>query len=129
MEFREFLEQEEMKEGKVLSGLKTGLLAGAIGAASALPFFTRTGDNQKHSARPDYVNPDSPRSLEVAEWLKDRGRYYGRPSERKLRKAAEEGDEWAMRELKWPKDHKFHRLGRPYFKNDKPHPLGVFPQY
>jgi hypothetical protein len=59
--------------------------------------------------------------------MKDEGRYYDSATEKELRRRAEEGDEWAMKELPWPDGHKFHKLGRPYFRNDAPHPEGLFP--
>lgn len=68
-----------------------------------------------------------PRYRKMIEASKDDGRYYDSSTERELRQAAEAGDEWAMRELRWPEGHEFHRLGRPFFRNRGPHPHGLFP--
>jgi hypothetical protein len=59
------------------------------------------------------------------ERLKDQGRYYDSSTTRKLIRMAKEGDEWAMREIAWPKQSPFHERGRPFFRNTGPHPDGL----
>lgn len=68
-----------------------------------------------------------PQNRELQEKQKDRGRYYSAPTMKKLVKLAMEGDEWAVREVAWPKGHPLHEKGRPYFRNTGPHPGGLFP--
>ena len=68
-----------------------------------------------------------PHYKKMVEKFKNEGRFYNESQAKALRAAAEKGDEWAMRELPWPEGHKFHKKGRPYFKNDEPHPKGLFP--
>lgn len=70
-------------------------------------------------SRPDYK--------EMVQRLKDEGKYYHPNTVKELRDKAEKGDAWAVRELPWPKEHRLHKMGRPYFRNDKPHPEGLFP--
>lgn len=68
-----------------------------------------------------------PSHKKMVEKLKDEGRYYHPNTVKELQDRAEKGDEWAVRELPWPKEHRLHKMGRPYFRNDKPHPEGLFP--
>lgn len=68
----------------------------------------------------------SPRYKSMVHMMKDEGRWYDPDTVKKLQDAAEAGDEWAVRELRWPAGHKFHKKGRPYFRNDEPHPKGLF---
>jgi len=67
------------------------------------------------------------RDEELINDLKDEGRYWGRESTKRLVRAAMAGDEWATREIAWPKGHPLHKKGRPFFRNDKLHPKGLFP--
>jgi hypothetical protein len=84
------------------------------------PRVRQRGDMKK-------VGPQDPAYLEMVEMMKNNGWWYGPDATEKLKAAAEAGDEWAIREIKWPEGHKFHKKGRPYFRNDGPHPKGLFP--
>lgn len=66
-------------------------------------------------------------SRERTDRLKDRSLYYSFPTTQELIELANQGDEWAMREIAWPEGHPFHEKGRPFFKNNGPHPDGLFP--
>ena len=68
-----------------------------------------------------------PRDTELTEELKDENQYWDTASTKKLIQLAKEGDEWAIREIAWPKGHPLHEKGRPYFRNTGPHPDGLFP--
>jgi len=127
MEFRQFLEREEMMSESVLSNLAKGLLAGAVSLSPLMAAAQEPKANPPGVPQPDRVFMNTPRYKQMASDLKDEGRFYSSYSTRVLIKMAEEGDEWAMRELPWPSNHKFHKLGRPYFRNDGPHPTGAFP--
>lgn len=124
MDFREFVKREEMVGESVFSGaLKRGVVAGSL-ALSALgglgPAIPGAGINAA-------MGDEIPLNRDLEERQKDRNRYYSVPSMKKLVKLAHEGDEWAKREVAWPKDHPFHKQGRPFFRNDGPHPDGLFP--
>jgi hypothetical protein len=127
MEFREFIESEGMMGESVASSLRGGLLAGAM----ALSPFVSGSEGPKAVPRkiPTMKAPDfsSPRYMKIKRAMKDEGKYYDSFVEKELRRRAEAGDEWAIRELPWPKGHKYHKLGRPFFRNDGPHPDGLFP--
>jgi hypothetical protein len=123
MSFRDFL---EMDESFISGALKRGLLAGAIAAA---PFHAGpSGEIANHRRVIPMKAPDfkSPKYKKMERTMKDEGRYYDSFAEKELRRRAEMGDEWAVRELPWPKDHRFHKFGRPFFRNDGPHPDGLF---
>lgn len=146
MRFREYIEIQEalgamglgrrncdasaLSESGVASALKKGLLAGAMSLA---PFASGGGEvapeAPKRADAPVMRKVDwrRPRYMKMISASKDDGRYYDSSTERELRARAEEGDEWAVRELPWPKGHRFHELGRPFFRNEKPHPQGLFP--
>jgi hypothetical protein len=68
---------------------------------------------------------DDPGSIKVREEAKDQNLYYDPLTMKKLVKLANEGDEWAIREITWPEGHPLHKKGRPFFKNTKPHPQGL----
>lgn len=147
MRFREYIERREIEEALdalglnhraydvgalsesgVAFALKKGLLAGAMSLAP----FVSGGAEPPRSDRPaapavSKVDWKRPRYMKMISASKDAGRYYDSSTERELRARAEEGDEWAVRELPWPKGHRFHNLGRPFFRNEKPHPQGLFP--
>lgn len=127
MEFREWLLSQEMDESRLLSNLGKGVLAGSLGIALAGSYLHRGQEVPRTD--PISVGTDSPEAMELWDRLKDQGKYYAKPTEERLRKTAEEGDEWSIRELPWPEGHRYHRLGRPFFRNDKPHPQGLFPLY
>jgi hypothetical protein len=146
LRFREYMEIEEalgtmgldhrncddntLSESGVASALKKGLLAGAMslapfasGGASDVP----VKPNRPEVSAMKKVDWKRPRYMKMISASKDAGRYYDSSTERELRASAEEGDKWAVRELPWPKGHRFHELGRPFFRNEKPHPQGLFP--
>lgn len=102
------------------SGLKKGLLAGSLGIAALSPFAI--GDREAPNVR---IPNDSPEMVKIREIKKDQGLYYDQQTARKIIKMAEEGDEWAIRELPWPEGHPFHKKGRPFHKNSGPHPEGL----
>jgi len=79
----------------------------------------RMRSTKEINRRPEYKR--------MVDMMKDEGRWYSPDTVKKLQAAAEAGDEWAVRELRWPGRHEFHKKGRPYFRNDKPHPEGLFP--
>ena len=130
------------------SGLKMGLLAGSLGIAALALFATGCGEPPSpklqipfDSPKADIPDtkadipdtwmdiPDSPGAIKMWEEAKDNGMYYPYPFAQKLRKMAKEGDEWAMRELRWPEGHPFHKKGRPFHKNTAPHPAGLIDSY
>ena len=129
MRFKQYLELMEAEEALrfnesgFASSLGRGVLAGTLALAPLLSASgsPKASDPSAPQAQ-DYVPPDK----ELDERMKDEGRYYSGDTTRRLIKAAEEGDEWAVRELPWPKGHKFHEKGRPFFRNDAPHPQGLF---
>ena len=108
------------------SGLKKGLLAGSLGIAALAPFATGCGEPASQKADIPF---NSPSAIKMREETKDKGLYYPYPFARKLIKMAEEGDEWAMRELRWSEGHPFHKKGRPFHKNTAPHPAGLIDSY
>jgi hypothetical protein len=116
--FREMAEMME-RERSLDEDWRKWALAGAMGAAVAAPFV----GNAPESPPPHRVGMDR----RISEEMKDHGRYYDSATERRLRRAAEEGDEWAVRELPWPAGHPLHKKGRPFSRNEKPHPKGLFP--
>lgn len=90
-----------------------------------------SGDLQTDDAMEPVVGQgESPveMSKELIDRLKDRDRYYSFPTMQELIDRANDGDEWAIREIVWPKGHRFHEQGRPFFKNNGPHPDGLFPE-
>lgn len=115
MEFGEWMRSQEMDESRLLSNLGKGLLAGALSLGSA------------GAASADSVPQDSMSSFMVMDQQKDQNMYYTPQTYQKIVKMAYSGDEWAIREMAWPKGHKFHDRGRPFFKNSAPHPKGLIP--
>ena len=87
-----------------------------------------TGYREPASQKAD-IPFDSPGVIKMHEEMKDKGFYYSYPTARKLIKMAKEGDEWAMRELRWSEGHPFHKKGRPFHKNTAPHPAGLIDSY
>lgn len=112
MEFREYL---EMREGRLGRGLKKGLAAGLLGASMLSPSYG------------GQVLQDDLSTFMVMDAQKDQNAYYTPQTYQKLAGMAYDGDEWAIREIAWPKGHKFHKFGRPFFKNHEPHPDGLVP--
>ena len=140
MNFREFIDLECLEEGRLQSAMKAGVLAGIIGASAADSFASvkdaasPSPEVPKASASvrlepksPDKASLDTPRYKKMISGLKDQGRYYDSATRKMLVKMAEDGDEWAIRELPWPKDHSLHNQGRPFFRNDGPQPKGLIP--
>jgi hypothetical protein len=113
MNFSEYCEMRDA--GK----LKTGLLAGVVAAGLLSPLAV----NSPNLTGAEVKNTDKTRAM--LERTKDKGAYYDPGTERKLRAMAERGDLWALRELPWPPSHVFHREGRPFFRNNGPHPDGL----
>lgn len=71
------------------------------------------------------IPSDDPGSIKVREKAKDQNLYYDPLTMKTLVRLANEGDEWAIREITWPEGHPLHKKGRPFFKNTKPHPQGL----
>lgn len=132
MNFKEFLEERELEEA-MSPALKKGLIAGALGLGALSAPFLATGRQkvqppQQSQAQSPEAGPAQVRvqmSQEYIDELKDEGDWYNSETAKKLVKLAKEGDEWAIRELPWPENHPFHKRGRPYFRNDGPHPDGL----
>lgn len=149
MRFIEFIQIKEAREALaelgvdhrdydvravVESGLASQIKKGISGGVLALAPFLIGGDAPAadkpqpakviRMKRPDFGGERYKKMIEAS---KDDGRYYDSSTEKKLRARAEDGDEWAVRELPWPKGHPLHRLGRPFFRNHGPHPDGLFP--
>lgn len=103
----------------LLAGLATaGLLAAlAMNSVDKPPAVVKVIKGVK------VKNTDSTRAM--FERAKDRGIYYASPTLKKLVTMAKNGDEWAMREIAWPENHEFHKKGRPFFRNNGPHPDGL----
>jgi hypothetical protein len=123
MEFREFIESEGMMGESVASSLRGGLLAGAM----ALSPFVSARAESPAGVSDSAPSIKAPIDRELVEELKDSNQYWNPHTMRKIVVAAERGDEWAVREVAWPKSHPLHKKGRPFFRNDKPHPKGLFP--
>lgn len=98
-----------------MDGLKKGLAAGLLGASTLSPSY---GGQVSHN---------DPSAFMVMDAQKDQNIYYTPETYQKIVRMAYSGDEWAIREIAWPEEHKFHRLGRPFFKNHEPHPKGLIP--
>ena len=123
---------KQLLESGSWPSVKKGILAG-VAAAGLMAPFAHAADKPSPAvshAEP-IVGQDSPppeptdRTRARYERLKDKGIYYSVPTIQTLADMAEKGDEWAMREIAWPKDHKFHKKGRPFFRNKGPHPAGL----
>jgi len=131
--FRDFFETHQMDESKIFSGLKKGAIVGALGDAAAAPFFLTRDKSATAPVVQDDGAPASaiyiPPSKELANELRAENNYYTPDTDRKLMKMAHEGDEWAIREIAWPEKHKFHKRGRPFFRNDGPHPKRLIPYH
>jgi len=134
MEFRRFLELDEsrplgnegaIRESSMRDMLKKGLMSG-VAAAGLLSGLADKGGfaEEPTPAFAQKVEPTA-RTRAMYERLKDQGRYYSSSTTRKLIRMAKEGDEWAMREIAWPKQSPFHERGRPFFRNTGPHPDGL----
>ena len=116
MKFSEYCEMRDFSEGK----LKSGLFAGIAAAGLLSPLAMAATD------RPVEVEAkETDRTRAMYERLKDKNRYYSVPTAAKLSRMAYDGDEWAIREIAWPEEHKFHKKGRPFFRNTGPHPDGL----
>lgn len=115
------------------ASVKKPLLAGAAGLAVLLLFVLGranfVGKGDKESERPPDIGVRIPKNdpdwVALRDRQKDRNAYYDASTFQELVKLAEEGDEWAVREIAWPEDHPFHKKGRPFFKNTAPHPKGL----
>jgi hypothetical protein len=85
------------------------------------------GDAAKNEYVPEQreIPRDDLGSIKVKEKAKDQNTYYDPITMKKLVKLANEGDEWAIREIAWPENHPLYRKGRPFQKSDKPHPQGL----
>ena len=142
MRFKEYVEireaLEEMKVGSLGGGVLAGMLAlGGLASGGESPSPTpkdapaSVGEALPKKAPPRMLGPKElmsrPDYKEMVQRLKDEGKYYHPNTVKELRDKAEKGDAWAVRELPWPKEHRLHKMGRPYFRNDKPHPEGLFP--
>ena len=103
--------------------IKKAALAGSLGLA-LLPFAMPDNPIMPSAAAAE-IPRDDPGSLKVIEKAKDQNTYYEPNAMKKLVKLANQGDEWAIREIAWPEGHPFHKKGRPFFRNVKPHPQGV----
>lgn len=114
-----------ISESPISASLRRGLLAGGVLALA--PFLAgRSGSDEAPPSRSPAAVKVS-RDQELVDDLKDTNQYWGSEKMKELAAAANAGDEWAVREIAWPKGHRFHKKGRPFFKNDKPHPKGLFP--
>ena len=110
----------------VESGLASQIKKGISGGVLALAPFLAVGADATHRPeKPAAVKVS--RDQELVDDLKDANQYWGPDKMKELAAAANAGDEWAVREIAWPKGHRFHKKGRPFFRNDKPHPKGLFP--
>lgn len=120
MGFREFLLESErgVLGESIMSSFRKGLLAGAVALSPLVAADGAKGEMPPMRA-PDFSGP---RYKKMERIMKDEGRYYDRSTEKELRRRAEAGDEWAIRELPWPKDHRFHKMGRPFFRNEGDQP-------
>lgn len=110
--FKEWLEENTVSEN--WPSIRKAALAGSLGLA-LLPF----------SAQAREVPKNDPGTIKVMEKAKDQNTYYDPSTMKKLVRLANEGDEWAIREIAWPESHPLHKKGRPFFKNTKPHPKGL----
>ena len=108
--------------------LKWFLLAGIAVASLLAPLAMNSSD------KPFPAGVRVTRGVEVKdndhtrakfERLKDKNKYYSSPTLEKLVAMAHRGDMWAMREIAWPEGHDFHWAGRPFFRNNGPHPDGL----
>lgn len=128
MEFRQYLEMEEMTNEGLDGAARRGLMAGLLGSSLALsPVLSGHSDVVSPFEKTPKPEVKVPRDQELVDELKDSNRYWDSDTMKELVKAARAGDEWAVREIAWPKGHPFHKMGRPFFRNDKPHPNGLFP--
>lgn len=141
MRFREYVEirevLEEMRIGSLGGGVLAGMLAlGGLASGGENPASPKDTPAAVGEAVPKKAPPrmrsskeimSRPKYKDMVERFKDEGRYYHPNTVKELRDRAEKGDEWAVRELPWPREHRLHKMGRPYFRNDKPHPEGLFP--
>lgn len=112
MEFRDFVEIEESRRIRALAG------AAMLGAA-AVGLFSR------HPPRDAAKVEDNENSRRMYERLKDENKFYDSATMKRLVSMARNGDDWAVREIAWPEDHKLHKLGRPFFRNSEAHPKGL----
>ena len=127
MDFREFVEGEDSALGEsVFSGaLKRGVVAGSLALSAFVP--GRAVGSESGSVSVSAPSEKVPIDMELVDELKDKNQYWDSSTVKKIVAAAKGGDEWAVREIAWPKGHPFHKKGRPFFRNDKPHPKGLFP--
>jgi hypothetical protein len=116
MEFREF---SEIIEGLGGSRWRAAFAGGLLSGAAAAGFLTNIPDGPKVKI----VDTDDTRRM--YERLKDANRFYDASTMKKLASMAKDGDQWAVREIAWPEGHKFHKLGRPFFRNKAAHPDGL----
>lgn len=119
--FRNWLEENTVSENWPF--IKKAALAGSLGL-SILPFAMPNKQTMPPVAARE-IPSDDPGSIKIREEAKDQNLYYDPLTMKKLVKLANEGDEWAIRELAWPEGHPYHKKGRPFFKNTKPHPKGL----
>lgn len=130
MNFKEFIEQKEIEEA-MNPTLKKGLVAGALGLGALSAQFLTPG--KQKARQPQEIQAQSQEAPQIRvqmsrdyiEELKDEGEWYDANTASRLAKMAKEGDEWAVRELPWPEGHPLHKRGRPFFRNDGPHPKGL----
>lgn len=139
MEFKEYLQKQEIVEVLaennidpqkynismlIESGMwphiKKGILAGALGATLLSPFAVHNPTPpEANSPRANFEVPfDDPDAVALREKKKDQNTYYSPPEMKKIIQMALDGNEWAVREVAWPKDHPLHKKGRPFFRND-----------
>jgi hypothetical protein len=119
MRFREFLEEMEMEEGRVGDFLKRGVIGGALALSPLVAGHAPEVDTKTPAA--EFTPVDD----EAKERAKDRNNYYDAETMSRIVGMAKKGDAWSVREVAWPKDHPFHEMGRPYFRNVGPHPKGL----
>lgn len=117
---------KQLGESGSWPSIKKGILAGVAAAGLMAPFAPFAQASEKETTSDwSYRPEETDETREMYQRLKDKNRYYSVPIAKKLANMAEKGDEWAMREIAWPKGHKFHKKGRPFFRNKGPHPDGL----
>lgn len=112
-----------ISRGKVKWFVLAGLATAGLFSLLAMNSFDKRPAGIKVIKGVKVKNTDRTRAM--FERAKDRGIYYSTPTMKKLATMAKNGDEWAMREIAWPEGHEFHKKGRPFFRNNGPHPDGL----